>query len=253
MVRRVGFTVLLPAMLFTLALPGTASAGRLTVLCSNGYRAVFEELVPQFERATRHTVDVTYGLSAALKRQIDDGAVFDVAVLTPAAIDDLIAKGRVVRGTRTELAQSPMALAVRSGAARPDVGTKAALLRTLDAAASIAYAKEGAAGVFFIALAERLGIATSLQPKTRTTTTGAEVAAAVARGDATLGILPMSEILPVAGIQLLGTFPGDTHGSVMMTAGLKMGSGESQAATALFSFLTSPAVQPVLKRHGMER
>ncbi len=249
----VRFFALSLVTLCALAVPRAADAARLVVLCSNGYRAVMEELGPQFERATSHTLEVTYGLSAALQKQIADGAPFDVAVLTPASLDDLIAKGRIVGPTRTVLAQSPIAIAIRAGAPRPDVATKDALLRTLQASPSIAYAKEGAGGVFFVALAERLGIASALAPKTRTTVTGVEVAAAVARGEAALGIMPMSEILPAPGVEVLGTFPGDTKGAAIMVAGVRTGSPETTVAKTLFAFLTTQAVLPVLTRKGMER
>src|SRR5262245_10880713 len=92
-----------------------ARAAEITVLCSNGIRAVMQELVPRFEKATGHKVVITYGLAAALKRQIDAGEPFDLAILTPQFIDDGIEKGRLVRESRTELARAGMAIAVRKG------------------------------------------------------------------------------------------------------------------------------------------
>jgi molybdate transport system substrate-binding protein len=97
-----------------LARPNDAGAAELKVLCSNGIKAVMEELVPRFEQATRHTVTIRYGLSAALKRQIEAGEPFDVAVLTPPLIDDLIKQGRIAGDTRVTLARSGMALAIRT-------------------------------------------------------------------------------------------------------------------------------------------
>src|SRR5258708_23677074 len=106
-----------------------AAGAEIKVLCSNAIKAVMLELAPQFEQATQHKVAITYGLSAALKRQIDAGEPFDVALLTPPLIDDLIDKDTIARGTRAVLARSGRALAIRAGAPKPHIHTTAALQR----------------------------------------------------------------------------------------------------------------------------
>src|SRR5262245_17369187 len=171
---------------FTFAAP--ARADEITVLCSNGIRTVMQEIVPRFEKTTGHRVVITYGLAAALKRQIDAGEPFDLAILTPQFIDDGIEKGRLVRESRTELARAGMAMAIRKGAGKPDVRSTEALKRTLLASPAIAFAKEGAAGTYFVGLIERLGLSRDLQSKLKPVATGVDVAAAVAKGDAALGI-----------------------------------------------------------------
>ena len=244
----VGFVIL--AML---AQPGVARAAEIKVLCSNGIKAVMEELIPQFERATKHKVLITYGLSAALKRQIEAGEPFDMAVLTPALVDDLIKQGRIAGDTRTVLARAGMAIMIRAGASRPDIRTTDALKRTLLASKSIAFAREGAGGVFFADLQQRLGIAEALTSKLKPTTTGVEVGAAVARGDAELGVLPLSEVLTFHGVELLGTFPAEVQGYAVMVAGASAGSRQSAVAKELMKFVTAPAALPVIKKKGMER
>lgn len=229
------------------------SAAQIRILCSNGIRAVMEELVPQFEQATKHQVAITYGLAAALKRQIDAGERFDVAVLTPPLIDELIKTGRIAGDSRAIIARSGMGLAIRAGAPKPDIRTTDALTRTLTESKSIAYAREGAAGVFFTGLIERLGLAARLKPMLEPTTTGQEVGAAVARGDAELGVLPVSEILPVREIELLGTFPADIQGYAVMVAGVGAGAAQNAAARELIRFLMAPSALPVIKKKGMER
>ena len=102
--------------LLVLAQTGVADAAEIKVLCSNGIKAVVEELVPEFERATRHKLVVTYGLAAGLKRQIDAGEPFDVAILTPQAIDDAIKSGKIAAASRTPIARVGLAIAIRSGA-----------------------------------------------------------------------------------------------------------------------------------------
>src|SRR5687768_10812319 len=98
-----------------------AHAAQITVFCSNGIKTVVEELVPRFEAATKHTVVVKYGLAAVLKREIESGASFDVAILTPAAIDDLIKQKKIATDSRTVLARTGLGLAVRAGAPKRDI------------------------------------------------------------------------------------------------------------------------------------
>jgi molybdate transport system substrate-binding protein len=242
--------LLIPIML---AQASVAAAAEIKVLCSNGIKAVMEELVPQFEQATKHKVVITYGLAAALKRQLEAGEPFDVAVLTPPLIDDLIKQGKIAGDTRTVLARSSMALAIRAGAPKPDIRTTDALKRTLLESKSIAYAREGASGVFFIDVVQRLGLADDLKSKLKPTTTGEEVGASVARGDAQLGVLPVSEILPVHGVEVLGTFPADVQGAVVMVAGVSSATSQGAAVKELLRFLIAPAALSVMKKRGMER
>jgi molybdate transport system substrate-binding protein len=236
-----------------MAWPVAAEAADITVLCSSGFKAVMEELAPQFERATHHKVVVRYGLAATLKQEIEAGAAFDLAVLTPAAIDDLIGQRKVASDSRTILARSGLGIAIRTGARKPDIATVEAFKRSLLAAKSIAYAKEGASGVAFAALIQRLGIADDLKAKSTLTASGEEVGAAVVRGGAEFGVLPVSEILPVRGAELLGTFPADAQSYIVMVAAVGAGSRESHAAGDLITFLTAPAALPVIKAKGMER
>lgn len=244
----VGFLILI-----ILTQSSVASAAEIRVLCSNGIKAVVEELAPQFEQATKHTVVITYGLAAALKRQIEAGEPFDVAVLTPPLIDDLIKQAKIAGDTRTVLARSGIALAIRVGAQKPDIRTTGALKRTLLESKSIAYAREGASGVFFAELVQRLGLADGLQSKLKPAATGEEVGASVARGDAQIGVLPLSEILPVQGVEVLGPFPADVQGYVVMVAGVSSGTTQGAAVNELIRFLTAPAALSVLKKRGMER
>ena len=194
------------------AFAGGAQAAEIKVLCSNGLREVFLELVPQFERATGHKVDATFGLAAAFKQRIEGGESFDVAVLTPALLEETIKQGKVSGDNRAVIARAGNGLAIRAGAARPDIATPEAFKAALLNAKSIAYAKAGQSGVYFVGLLDRLGIADAVKQKSRAEASGVEVGAAVARGDAELGVLPVSEILPVKGVELLGPFPAALQG-----------------------------------------
>jgi molybdate transport system substrate-binding protein len=230
-----------------------ANAAEIKVLCSNGFKAVLEELAPQFERATKHKVVVTYGLAAVLRQQIEAGETFDLAILTPAAIDDLVKARKVAADSRTTLARSGLAIAIRAGGRKPDITTADAFKRALAGATSITYVREGASGVAFAALIQRLGMADDLKTKTRLTATAEEVGQAVVGGQAEFGVLPLSEVLPIRGAEVLGTFPAELQSYIVMVAGVSAGARQGSAARDLIAFLTAPAAVPVIKAKGMER
>jgi molybdate transport system substrate-binding protein len=241
------------AVLVTLlTTPGVAGAGEIKVLCSNAIKAVMNDLVPQFERATGDTVRITFGLSAVLRRQIEGGEPFDVAILTPPLIDALIAQDKIAADSRMRLARSSIALAVRAGAAKPDIGTPDALKRTLLATRSLSYATEGAASAFFVATVGKLGIADALKPALKTVPTGAEVAALVGRGEAELGVMPVSEILTFPELEVLGAIRADEPGYIVMEAGVSPRVAQRAPVNKLIAFVTAPAALPIIKKHGME-
>ena len=228
-------------------------AADIAVYCSNGFRAVMEDLMPQFERSTNNTVKVTYGLSTDLERRIEAGEAFDLAILTPALIETLAQQGRVVANSRATLARSPIGIATKRGSAALDLRTADGLTRTLRAAKSIGYAKEGASAAFFLATLERLGLTRVLESRIVAAASGAAVGASVAKGDLELGVLPVSEILPIAGIDVAGTFPSDLAGFITMTAGVSAHATNAPTARALIEFLSTPSSEAVLRTRGMER
>jgi molybdate transport system substrate-binding protein len=168
-------------------------------------------------------------------------------------LDDLIKQGRVVADTRAVVARSGLALVIKAGARKPDVGTVDALKKTLLDAKSITYTKQGASGVLFAEVIEKLGIADALAPKTQLTAAGEQASANVVEGRAELGVLPVSEILPVKGAELGGVFPGETRRYIDMAAGVGSKAAEGAAARELLKFFMAPSALPVLKAKGMER
>lgn len=252
-INRMGSTVAALALLFILGQVSVADAAEITVLCSNGLKTVMEDLAPKFERATGHKVIVKFGLAAVFKQQIEAGEPFDVAVLTPPLIDDLIKQGKVTADTRAVIARTGLGILIRAGARKPDLGTGEAFKRALLDAKSIAYAKEGASGVYFAGLIQRLGIAEALKSKISPTATAEEVGKVVTGGQVELGVLPLSEILPVRGAELGGMFPAEVQSYIVMTAGVSSSARQSNAAKDLIKFLMAPAALPVIKAKGMER
>jgi len=250
-IRRLPIAVALFLVVSTAA--GVADGPEITVLSSNGLRVLLTETAPQFEQTTGDRVAISYSVSSELKKRIESGEPFDVAIVTPPVIDSLIESGRIAAGTRTVVARSGFGIAIRRGAPKPDLRTVDALKTSLLSAASIAFAKEGAGGVFLTALITRLGLANQLTTKLKPTVTGTDVSAAVARGDAELGVQPISEILFVPGVELGGSFPPPIQDYSVMVAGISSTSEHAAAARALIAFLMSPAVELMLKARGMER
>jgi molybdate transport system substrate-binding protein len=229
------------------------AAAQITVLSSNGFQAVMEELAPRFERAKNRKVAVTYDLASTLRRRIEDGQAFDLAILTPAAIDDLVKAGRIAGDSRTELARAGLGLAVRAGARKPNIATNESFKRTLVDAKSLAYVKEGASGVAFAALVQRLGMTDALQTKSRLMATRDDVGDAVRSGEAEIGVLPISEILPLRGIELAGALPTDLQTYIVMVAGASAKTAHSSAVRELIQFLMAPDANPIVTAKGMER
>ena len=241
-------------VVFTLSAQAAfAQTTRITVLSSNGFRAVLQQLAPQFEKATGNQLAISYSVAAELKKRIDGGEPFDLAILTPALMDDLIKQGTVARDSRTPLARTGMAIAVRRGATKPDMRTVDSLKTFLAASPSIAFAREGAGGLFFTALVERLGLAQTLTPKFKTFTTGDDVREAVARGDAAVGIMPLSEILPAPALEVGGLFPSAVQDYAVMVAGASQRTMHAAEAMAFVRFLMSPSATTIVRQKGMER
>jgi molybdate transport system substrate-binding protein len=239
--------------LFILACAPAAGAAEIKLLCSTGLKAVAEELLPQFERASGHKVSVQFGLASGMKQRIEGGEAFDLAILTPALVDDLIKQGRIAAGTRSVIARSGLGVLVKSGARKPDISTVDAFKKALLEARSITYAKEGASGVLFAGVIQKLGIAEALQAKTKYTASGEEVGENVVKGVAEFGVLPLSEILPVRGAELLAMFPTDVQGYIVMAGGVNAKAAQAAAAGELLKFLMAPGALGVIKAKGMER
>ena len=231
---------------------GAANAAEIKVIASVGVRAVLTDLAPAFERASGHKLSIVYGTAVPLKRQIDGGETFDVVVLVPTMLDDLVKQTRVVAGTSTDVARVGVGVAVRKGEPKPDISSADALKKTMLVAKSIAYTKESQTSAVLIPVMDRLGIVAEMTPKSILETSSSATARNVATGKAELGFILISEILPVADIELAGPLPAELQKYVVFTAGIGATSKEPAAARAFIDFLKAPAATPVLKANGME-
>jgi molybdate transport system substrate-binding protein len=227
-------------------------AAEIKVLASSGVKAALEELAPEFERATGHKLVIEIGVAAVLKRRIEAGEAFDLAILTSSGISDLAGQGKVDAGARAAIARSVVGIGIRKGAARPDIGTVDALKRTLLSAKSIAWAKEGASGVYFASVLERIGIAGQVKPKAVLAASGPEVEKLVAAGKVELGVNLVNELMAAPGVEVLGRLPAELQNYTVFHAGVGVGSKDSSAAKALIEFLTTPAAGAVFRAKGQE-
>ena len=228
------------------------TAADIKVLASNGVRGALEELAPAFERATGNKLAMTFGLAAVLKRQIEAGEAFDLAILTSAGIEDLARQGKIDAASRTSIARSGVGIAVRSGAPKPDISTAEALKRALLSAKSITWAKEGASGIYFASVVEKLGIAEQLKPKLNLGASGAQVGEMIAKGEAEMGALLINEFLAVKGVDVVGPLPPELQSYTVFYSGVSAASKNAAATKALIQFLITPAAGAVFKSKGQE-
>lgn len=218
----------------------------IRVLSTLAVMGAIREVTAQYEAETGTRIDADFAPTVALLERLRGGEAADIAILTAQGIDDLINEGIILPGTRTDMARSFVGLAVKAGEPKPDIGTVDAFTRTLLAARSVAYSRIGASGLFFAGLLDRLGIATSV--KTLVVPSGF-TAEQLVSGAADLAIQQISELLMVPGIEVVGPLPSGIQTVATFSAGLLT---HSAASTALLGFLTSKAIEPVLRRTGLE-
>jgi molybdate transport system substrate-binding protein len=242
------------AALAALLLSGAiAHAAEVKVLTSVALKSVLDELAPVFEKKTGDKLVIDYGLAAELKKRIEGGERADLIILTRAMMDDLLKQKKVADGV-VNIAGTPVAVAARAGAAKPDISTVEAFKQALLATKSIVYAdpaKGGLSGVVAARAIEQLGITEQMKAKT-ILVPGAQSGDVVARGEAELGIAQASEIVPVAGAQLVGPLPGELAVMTLFTGGIGAESQSTQAVKALIEFLTGPEAAPSFKAKGFE-
>ena len=251
-----GFRKLALGAAAALLLAGSASAAAVKVMISGGLTAAYKALIPEYERATGNTVVTAYGPSMgttqnAIPVRLERGEPVDVLILVGYALGDLIKQGKAVADSRVDLVRSPIGIAVKAGAPKPDIGSGDALTRTLKAAKTVAYS-DSASGVYVgTELFARLGIAEEMKGKARMIP-ATPVGEIVAHGDAEIGFQQISELKPVEGIDIVGPLPTEVQKITVFSAGLSTTSKEPDAAKSLIKFLTSPQAAPVLIKSGLE-
>lgn len=238
------------------SLTGAAGAAEIRVMISGGLSAAYEALVPEFERATGHKVLTARGPSMgttvnAIPVRLERGEPADVLIMVGYALKDLAGKGKVMAGSSVDLVKSPIGLAVKAGAPKPDIGTADALKRALLAAKTIAYS-DSASGVYVSTeMFQKLGIADEMKDKARRIP-ATPVGEIVAHGDAEIGFQQISELKPVAGIDIVGPLPDELQRITVFSAGIATVSKEPEAGRALIKFLASPAARDAIVKSGLD-
>jgi molybdate transport system substrate-binding protein len=232
----------------------SGAAAELKILTAGAFKQVVLAVMPEFEKLG-HKVTVDNDTVGALQKRIDGGESFDLVVVTPGAIDDLVKKGKVAEGSKTVLARVGVGVMVKAGAPAPDVSSVDAFKRALLNAKTIAYidpASGGSSGIYVANLLQKLGIADQIKPKERLKK-GGYVADLIKSGEAELGIHQISEIVPVKEVTLVGPLPAEIQNYTTYAAGIGTATKNSAAVKALIGVLSGPAAAAVLKQKGMDR
>jgi molybdate transport system substrate-binding protein len=236
----------------TLALSPFAGlhAAELKIIAGGSMTDSLNELAPQFERASGHKLVIHFDSTPNIITLITSGTPFDLAVVPVDVFKDAAAKARFVPGPTIDIARVDYGVVARAGAPRPDVSTPDALKKTLLDAKSIALVPASAAGAYVSKVFERLGIGEAMKAKTRPQTMPAQIAQAVAKGDAELGAF-LVNVLVAPGVELAGSFPAELQQELVFTAAVAADSKQAEAAKAFIDYLTTPAASAVIKAKGM--
>lgn len=233
-----------------LAMTPDAHAAELKVIAGGSMTGSLKQLAPEFERATGHKLTIHFDSTPNLIKQATSGAPLDLAVVPVDVFKDATARSRFAAGPTIDIARVGYGVIVRAGATKPDIGTPDALKKALLDAQSIAFVPSSAAGAYVSKVFDRLGIGEAMQAKTRPQQLPDQIAPAVAKGDAELGVFLVNTLI-APGVDLVGTLPADLQQELVFTAAIAADSQQADAAKAFIDYLTSPAATAVIKARGM--
>jgi len=234
-----------------LVFSGAAGAAEIKVLSTQATEDAYRELVPLFEQASGHKVTTIFTGTLDVQKRIAAGEAYDLIIMAGPAIDDFIKSGKVVPGSRTDLARSGVGVAVRAGAPKPDISSTEALKKTLLSAKSIGYST-GPSGVYLAKLFQRLGVADAVKSKLKQTPTGVFVGGLVASGEAEIGFQQVSELSHFPGVDFVGPLPTEVQEITVFSSGLQVGAKQAEAANAWVKFLAAPAAAPAFTKRGLQ-
>ncbi len=227
------------------------STPTLAIFSTHALAAVLDALRPDFERAHGCALAFTLDPTRAVRRRIENGEPFDVAVAIRGGLDALAAQHRIAPATIVTVASTGLGVSVRAGAQRPDIGSVDAFRRALLAAQSVVRSREGASGAVFQRVLERLGIVEAMRDRIVIAGSG-RVAEFVARGEAELAVQQISELVPVKGADFVGPFPAELQHVSEFAAGISAASTAPDLAKAFVALLAAPSTASLLKASGLE-
>jgi molybdate transport system substrate-binding protein len=247
------FTIAVASLLLN---TGSGTAADVKVLCAEAMKPVFPTLAADFERKTASKVAVSYATAGVIEKQIQDGEAFDVVILPTEALNSLATGGKIVVGTSTKIAQSPLAIAVHAGSPKPDITTVDAVKRALLAAKSIGYsdpAKGGAIGKAAARMIARLGLTDELKSKTMLTPAG-QFVSLVGEGRIELAIALPIVLMNRPGVDFVGVLPTELQdpNAFIYSAAISANSEQTSTAKALVGYMTSPEAAGMVKSKGMK-
>ena len=244
----------LRAALLILLASGVAPAqdAHVQVLCSNGFRAALEKLTPAAERAIGHKINVKFGTSASFKQAIEGGEQFDLVIVTPQIVEDLIKDGKIADGTKVDLASTGEGMAVRAGRKKPDVSSAQAMKQTLLQLKSIGVVKVGAGTPAVVDMLNRLGITDQVQPKIVYQEGADQSMSNLASGKVEAAFGLISEVASVPGVLYAGPLPDEFQRKIFMTAGISSSAKNRKAAEGIIQSFTSAAAAESIKKAGLE-
>jgi molybdate transport system substrate-binding protein len=240
------------AVIISLALSTmtTTQASELKLIAGGSLAGLFNELGPQFEKASGHKLSIHFDSTPNIIARVNSGAAFDVAVVPVDVFKDAAAKRRFAPGPTIDIARVGYGVIVRAGAPKPDISTPDAFKKALLDAKSIASVPASAAGAYIAKVYERLGIGEDMKAKTRVQSGPTAIAPAVAKGEAELGIF-LTNVFNTAGVELVGPFPADLQQELLFASAIAADAGERDAAKALIDYLKTPAAIAAIKAAGM--
>ena len=227
----------------------------IKIMSAGAVRSMVAALSAEFENETGSKLDLNFGTAGSLRERIKNGEVADLIVLSESAIAELAKLGFVVPGSRTDLGRTVTGVIVREGTHIPDISTPGAFKQALLTARSVAYTDPkagGSGGIMFAALLQNLGIADEINKKAVLGKGGHDVAVLVAEGQAEIGTTFISEVLPVKGVRIVGTLPGELHNANTYTAAIHTRAGSPEGGMALLRKLTDATTRPRWTAAGLE-
>lgn len=227
------------------------SASALKLISSMATREVLAELASHYQRATSQPVSAEAGGGVDVAKRVRVGEAMDIVVLASDVIDKLIAEGKLLAGSRVDVVKSGVAVAVRAGAARPDIASEESLKRAVLAARSLSYST-GPSGSYLEKLFERWGVLEQIRSRIVVPPPGIPVGSLVADGSVELGFQQLSELMRLAGVTVLGPLPPEIQTITTFAGGVSATCSRPDAARALLAYIGSPATAAIKQQHGME-
>jgi molybdate transport system substrate-binding protein len=225
-------------------------AAELKVIAGGSMTASMNALAAPFEKATGHKLSIHFDSTPNIIARVNSGTPFDVVVVPVDVFKDAAAKARFAPGPTIDIARVGYGVIVRAGAPKPDISTPDAFKNALVAAPTIAFLPASAAGAYVTKVFERLGIAEEMKAKTKAQAAPAQIAPAVAKGEAELGVF-LTNVLVAPGVELVGPFPGELQQELVFTLAVAADTKEADAAKALIDYLKTPEATAIIKAAGM--